>query len=100
MGGNPELAFATGKSSGIDALESLGVHDVSEKTTQSIQWNESIQKGFGDEIRYVSADEENLDIGKGMTARQKVDNMEEIALFALHVDDDTTLNPWTVSMVL
>ncbi|KAK8051943.1 hypothetical protein PG993_003328 [Apiospora rasikravindrae] len=29
------------------------------------------------------------------TAAEKVDNMEEIGLYALHVEDDPSLNPWT-----
>ncbi|KAH8887176.1 OPT superfamily oligopeptide transporter [Thozetella sp. PMI_491] len=30
-----------------------------------------------------------------MTAAEKVEKMEEIALYALHVEDDPSLNPWT-----
>ena len=51
---------------------------------------------INDVIRSVPSDEESsTHVGKGMTASEKVENMEEIALYALHVDDDPTLNPWT-----
>lgn len=91
--GDAQLAFATGHDAGIKALEELGVHDVREKQQAP---------GYGEEgeIRFVPTDEETLGIGKGMTAAQKVDKMEEIALYALHVEDDPTLNPWTVCGLL
>lgn len=95
--GDAQLAFATGHDAGAEALEELGVHHV-EDNPVSQKTGEDQEKGFnGEEIRHVATDEENLGIGKGMTASQKVDNMEEIALYALHVEDDPTLNPWTVS---
>ena len=94
LGGDPALAFNTGHATGIEALEELGVHDISERKPHVA--NEKDEKGPSDEIRYVPSDEESQPtIGKGMTAAEKVDNMEEIALYALHVDDDPSLNPWT-----
>jgi hypothetical protein len=95
--GDAQLAFATSHDAGVVALEELGVHDVNEKQTHA-QTEGFDSKGYDEgEVRYVPTDEETLGIGKGMTAAQKVDNMEEIALYALHVEDDPTLNPWTVS---
>ncbi len=50
-------------------------------------------KGVADEIRYVPADEDSQPaIGEGIKTEKKVDNTEEIALYALHVDDDPYLN--------
>lgn len=95
LGGDPALAFNTGHSTGIQALEDLGVHDVSEKRTMVVGDQKTDEKGATDDIQYVPVDEESFGIGKGMTASEKVDNMEEIALYALHVDDDPSLNPWT-----
>lgn len=40
-------------------------------------------------VKDVSTEEEGWDKSKGAP------NMEQIALKALHVDDDPTLNPWT-----
>ena len=97
LGGDPALAFNTGRSTGIEALEELGVHDVSERKVPVLASDEKGEKdehGISDDIRYVSTDDE-FGIGKGMTAKEKVDDMEQIALYALHVDDDPTLNPWT-----
>jgi hypothetical protein len=96
LGGDPALAFNTGHSAGIQALEELGVHDVSEKRTSYAKAEEKDEKNIKDEIRYVPTDEESYEIGNGMTAAEKVDNMEEIALYALHVEDDPSLNPWTM----
>ena len=97
--GDPQLAFNTSRSTGIEALEALGTRNVSDKRNPVPENSNPNEKQFTDEIRYVPT-EETLEIGKGMTAAQKVDNMEEIALFALHVDDDTSLNPWTVCISL
>jgi hypothetical protein len=45
-----------------------------------------VERGIADEIRYVPADEDSQPaIGEGMKT-------EEIALYALHVDDDPYLN--------
>ena len=98
LGGDPRLAFKTGYSPGVEALHELGVRDVSESSASARpqrqdEWND---KRIDEEVRYVPMDEESPQIGKGMTAAQKVDNEEEIALYALHVDDDPTLNPWTM----
>ncbi len=40
------------------------------------------------------------DAERGVGEPKVVANMEEIALKALHVDDDPTLNPWTFRMFL
>jgi hypothetical protein len=96
LGGDPQMAFNTGHSTGIEALEELGVHDVSEKRISYSKAEAKDDKNIKDEIRYVPTDVESLEIGKGMTAAEKVDNMEEIALYALHIEDDETLNPWTM----
>ena len=90
------MAFNTGHSTGIESLQELGVHDVTEKRTSYSRSDEKDDKNINDEIRSVPMDEESLEIGKGMTAADKVENMEEIALYALHVDDDPSLNPWTM----
>jgi len=96
LNGDAQLAFATGHDAGIVALEDLGVHNVREKQEYT-QTEENDEKFFVEgEVQYVVADEETLGVGKSMTAAQKVENMEEIALYALHVEDDHTLNPWTV----
>lgn len=97
LNGDPQLAFNTGHAAGVEALEELGVHDVSQ---QSHVPPASLgdEKKETAEIRYIAADEETFEIGKGMTAAEKVDNMQEIALYALHVDDDPSLNPWTFRM--
>jgi hypothetical protein len=88
------LAFNTGHSTGMEALEELGVHDVSERKPHIP--DEKDEKGLADGIRYVPAEEESRPtIGKVLTASEKVDNMEVIALYALHVDDDPSLNPCT-----
>ena len=91
--GDPQLAFTTGHNAGIEALQGLGVHDVDKKHKGGKQNDLGPSNG---EIKYLPTDEEALGIGKGMTAAEKVDNMEEIALYAIHVEDDPTLNPWTV----
>jgi len=44
-------------------------------------------------VRYETNDVEFLRVEKPVVA-----NMEEIALKALHVDDDPSLNPWTFRM--
>lgn len=84
-----------GSSTGIETAEQLSVHNVSEKKNSYTQERETVG---GDDIRYVSDDVESLHVGKGMTAAEKVDNMEEIALYALHVEDNRSLNPWTFRM--
>lgn len=71
LGGDPALAFNTGHSSGIEALEELGVHDVSEKRTTVVDDEKVDEKGATDDIQYVPVDEESFGIGKGMTASQK-----------------------------
>lgn len=96
--GSVELAFNTGRSTGIDTLQELGVEMAPEKKPHSTEKSDEDEKGHTDEIRYVPTDEENISIGKGMTAAQKVDDMAEIALYALHVEDDESLNPWTVRL--
>jgi hypothetical protein len=96
LGGDPALAFNTGHSTGIQALEELGVHELSEKRASHAAEEEKKENRVGDDIRYLPSDEENHEMGKGLTASEKVDNMEEIALYALHVNDDPTLNPWTM----
>lgn len=90
------MDFNTGHSTGIEALEELGAHDISEKRIGYSTAEEKDCTNVNDEIRYAQTDEESLEIGKGMTAAEKVDNMEEIALYALHVEDDESLNPWTM----
>lgn len=106
LGGNPEDAFLTGHSTGIEALSELGVHDIraerrktdtDEKTAaKDTQTDEKKHDNINDEISRVPDDEETImPIGKGMTAQEKVENMEEIALYALHVEDDPSLDPWT-----
>jgi hypothetical protein len=84
----------TGRSVNDDGPEKINVHEMpsgdsaaDEKTTQKSTVQEDIIQ--------INGDEESIPIGKGMTASQKVQNMEEIALYALHVEDDPTLNPWT-----
>jgi hypothetical protein len=96
LAGDPQMAFNTGHSTGMQALEELGVHDVSEKRVSYARAGEKDEINIDEEIRYVPTDEESYEIGKGMTAAEKVDNMEEIALYALHVEDDSSLNPWTM----
>ncbi|RFU28658.1 hypothetical protein B7463_g7691, partial [Scytalidium lignicola] len=97
LSGDPQLAFNTGHSTGLEALEELGVHDVAQQ--RHVPKESAVdEKKEAIEIRYIPVDEDTVEIGKGMTAAEKVDNMEEIALYALHVDDDPSLNPWTFRM--
>lgn len=96
--GDPDVAFTSSRQEGIQALQELGVHTTvpfSEKGPIREQDNEEGGKNLNDEIRGIADDEETMPIGKGMTAAEKVQNMEEIALYALHVEDDPSLNPWT-----
>jgi hypothetical protein len=44
-------------------------------------------------VRYENSDVEFLRVNESVVA-----NMEDIALKALHTDDDVTLNPWTFRM--
>jgi hypothetical protein len=90
-----QAALSSGSSTGVETMERLGVHGVSEKKNSYTREREVDE---GDDIRYVPDDVESLHIGKGMTASEKVDNMEEIALYALHVEDNRSLNPWTFRM--
>jgi hypothetical protein len=94
----PQLALDTGRSTGTETLEELRVHEASEKRVLYAHDKETGEKEMEDNIQYVSNDEELLHVGKDMTAAEKVDNMEEIALYALHVEDDPSLNPWTFRM--
>lgn len=71
LGGDPALAFNTGHSTGIEALEELGVHDVSEKRTTVVDNEKFDEKGATDDIQYVPMDEESFGIGKGLTASEK-----------------------------
>lgn len=100
LGADVSPAFNTGHASGIEALEELGVHILPEK--------ENIEKGrvsvgqratkgnADDQIRNASVDEDGFPAEKhDMSAADMVDNMEEIALYALHTEDDPSLNPWT-----
>lgn len=91
LSANVAPAFNTGHSTGIEALEELGVHNVSNEKSPAMA-----KEALEDEIRPVLSDEEAYGDGdKTKSAAEKVDNMEEIALYALHTDDDVSLNPWT-----
>ena len=96
---DPDIAFTSSRQEGIQALQELGVqafNPESEKGRTIAQGNEQgTEKNLNDEIRGVPEDEEAMPIGKGMTAAEKVSDMSEIALYALHVEDDPSLNPWT-----
>jgi hypothetical protein len=96
--GGAQLALNTNSSIAVETLEQVAAYDVPEEKSPHTREKEIDDKEMGDEIRYISNDEESLHIGKGMTASEKVDNMEEIALYALHVEDDRSLNPWTFRM--
>jgi hypothetical protein len=98
LGGGSPVTLNTGSSIGVETVEQLGVCDVSENKASYTGEREVDNKEMDSDIRYVPNDEESLHVGKGMTAAEKVDNMEEIALYALHVDDDPSLNPWTFRM--
>ncbi|KAK8127642.1 OPT oligopeptide transporter protein-domain-containing protein [Apiospora sp. TS-2023a] len=52
-------------------------------------------KGYRDESRRGSDDPEYASVEERRTAAEKVDNMADIGLYALHVEDDPSLNPWT-----
>jgi hypothetical protein len=100
LSGNPEIAFATSREAGIEALGELGVVDTRDEKlghSETMDRTDSAgdEKGSANEVHQVTTDEESLGIGQGMTAAEKVENREEIALHALHVDDDPSLNPWT-----
>ena len=49
-------------------------------------------------VRISESDSRDAERGSGEP--RVVANMEEIALKALHIDDDPTLNPWTFRMFL
>ena len=103
--GEPELAFATGRAAGLEALESLGVaptgdDDLVGQLKDAAEANEktaleSSESRRTDSVGQGGHDFEAIDVGVGLTATDKVHRMEEIALYALHVDDDPSLNPWT-----
>jgi hypothetical protein len=102
--GEPEVAFATGRESGIEALEDLGVkpvrgdgaaHTKEHSLVDEKLALESSNSNGVDSIHAAGDDVEAVEVGKGLSASDKVHRMEEIALYALHVDDDPTLNPWT-----
>ncbi|KAK8118886.1 uncharacterized protein PG998_003512 [Apiospora kogelbergensis] len=48
-----------------------------------------------DESRRGSDDPESFSVIGRRTAAEKVNNMAEIGLHALHIEDDISLNPWT-----
>ena len=52
-------------------------------------------KSSKDESRCGSDDSEFASVLQRRTAAEKVDKMSEIGLYALHVEDDPSLNPWT-----
>lgn len=98
-------AFVTGTASGLEALEELGVHmetdgDV-ERTPEGRLNNHHEKAGTDDkaggveEICAVSLDEEEVAFEKNATAADKLRDMTKVALYALHVDDDVSLSPWT-----
>jgi hypothetical protein len=64
----------------------------SKMSATTTSW-EKQASGFSTEslVRYETRDSERA-------AEPVVANMETIALKALHVDDDATLNPWTFRM--
>lgn len=89
---DPSLAFNTGHASGIESLEAMGVHTYPTKEDGATDE----KKDMDDGIRAFSLDEEASGDGKKeLTAAQKVGDMENIALYALEVEDDPSLNPWT-----
>lgn len=91
LGAGVASAFNTGHSTGIEVLAELSVYNTSSQETPNMK-----EKELSDEIRRVSSDEEAFGDGdKLKTAAEKVDNMEEIAIYALHTDDDVSLNSWT-----
>lgn len=51
-------------------------------------------------VAISETDSHDAERGLGEGEPRVVANMEEIALKALHVDDDPTLNPWTFRMFL
>ncbi|RDW70319.1 hypothetical protein BP5796_08716 [Coleophoma crateriformis] len=95
-------AFNTGHTTGIEALEELGVHTLPNESSEKgrISVGQYPAKGEVDnQIQDVSAGEDEIPAEKhGMSAADMVDNMEEIALYAIHTDDDPSLNPWTFRM--
>jgi len=108
LSGEPEVAFVTSRDTGLTMVDEMTADE--EKIAAGFAKLDSAATMFTDEkltldksnsdindvIRSVPSDEESsTHVGKGMTASEKVENMEEIALYALHVDDDPTLNPWT-----
>ncbi len=54
-----------------------------------------------DTLTRIDSLESEHDLGEDVEGHGKekvVANMEDIALKALHIDDDPTLNPWTLRM--
>ncbi|KAF1992314.1 OPT superfamily oligopeptide transporter [Aulographum hederae CBS 113979] len=58
---------------------------------------EAKQRDSGDGITTVDVRENDLEVNSS-ESKEVVANMEDIALKALHVDDDPTLDPWTFRM--
>jgi len=78
-------------SSGDSVTESVRMEELGLKTTR---WNNS--KEMLTQVDTAET-ESPLDM-EGVGKEKVVARMEEIALQALHTDDDPTLNPWTVRM--
>ncbi|KAK8868122.1 OPT oligopeptide transporter protein-domain-containing protein [Apiospora arundinis] len=79
-------------SDGKDNFEKTTVHYLFTKEVSSADDGASSCKN---ESRRGSDDPEpSLDVRR-RTAAEKVDNMAEIGLHALHIEDDPSLNPWT-----
>jgi hypothetical protein len=76
----------------IDIMDTASINFMED--TKSILKDSSSVISTEDLIRYESNDVEFA--GRP----QVIANMEEIALKALHIDDDPTLNPWTFRMFL
>src|SRR3569833_1629884 len=99
LSGVSVVAFVTSRDTGLTMVDVMTVDE--EKIAAGFAKLDSAATMFTDEkltldksnsdindvIRSVPSDEESsTHVGKGMTASEKVENMEEIALYALHVD--------------
>ena len=76
----------------VDIMDTASINFMED--TKSIEKDRVSMTSTDNLIRYESNDIE--DTGR----LQVVANMEEIALKALHVDDDPSLNPWTFRMFI
>jgi hypothetical protein len=98
-GGTVALAFQTGRAAGVDALDEMGLDIVPPDRHHPAEKPAMDEKKTQDDeicpVDSVEDGESSISVGKGLTAADKVGDMEKIGIYAIHVDDDPSLSPWT-----